>query len=187
MSLLHLGLGLLGFGGIGSVATVLLGPARIVELGGQALHAAGSVVAALLKNPAWLVAGAALILAGIQFEHARHWRKVDVGDHKARQQVEAVLAAVKKEVDRGVGRPTPASDAPAYIRAFVDNLATVKAALGRQSAALRAAQRSAEARVAAATEAARPTPAQQQREKARQRILDPKRTTGLTAGEWSQL
>src|SRR6185503_4895165 len=39
------------------------------------------------------------------------------------------IAAVKGEVDRGVGKPTHAADAPIYIRGFVDNLRTVQAAL----------------------------------------------------------
>lgn len=185
MSLLHIGLGLLGLGGVGGIATILVGPAKLVELGGQALAAAGKVAAALLKNPAWLVAGAALVLAAIQYEHARHWRKQDAGDVKARHQVEAVLLDVKKEVDRGVGQPTQADQAPFYIRRFVDNVLTLKGALDRQSAALRVAQQQAEARARAAADAAQPTPGQRQREKDRQKIVTG--TGALTPQEWGKL
>lgn len=99
----------------------------------------------------------------------------------------ALIGQVKTEVDRGVGKPTPTADAPAYIRGFVDNLRTITAALDRQSAALRVAQADADSHAAAAHEAGKPTPAQQQREAVRQKIADPARTTGLSPSEWSQL
>lgn len=97
----------------------------------------------------------------------------------------ALIAAVDKEVERGVGKPIPADDAPTYIRAFVDNLATVKAALDRQSAALEAAQQDANAHEAAAHQAAQPTQAQQQREKNRQAITQG--TGALTPQDWGKL
>lgn len=97
----------------------------------------------------------------------------------------ALIGAVNKEVDRGVGKTTPVADAPTYIRAFVDNLATVKAALDRQSAALLAAQQEANAHEAAAHQAAQPTQAQQQREKDRQAITQG--TGALTQQDWEKL
>ena len=99
----------------------------------------------------------------------------------------SLIGAVKTEVDRGVGKPVQAADAPAYVRAFVDNLAAVKAALDRQSAALSAARQDADAHRADAAEAAKETGEQERRESLRHRIADPARTTGLTAQEWSQL
>jgi hypothetical protein len=99
----------------------------------------------------------------------------------------SLLGAVKTEVDRGVGTPTQAADAPAYIHSFVANLATATAALDRQSAALKMAEQQAANRRAAATKAAGPTPAQRQREAIRQQIVNPGRVDGLSAEEWSQL
>ncbi|HEX4739200.1 MAG TPA: hypothetical protein VH331_16740 [Allosphingosinicella sp.] len=98
-----------------------------------------------------------------------------------------MLLDVKKEIDRGVGRPTDGVQAPFYIHHFVDNLATLESALDRQSAALRAAQRDAEARRAAAAEATKPTQTQRERERVRRQIVDPKRTSSLTAEEWGKL
>jgi hypothetical protein len=187
MSLLHIGLGLLGVGGLGGIATILLGPAKLVELAGGLLGRAAGILGWLAKNPAWLVAAACLVLAGLQYEHARHWRKVDAGDVAARRRDETVLLDVKKEVDRGVGRSTDVVQAPFYIHHFVDDLATLNSALDRQSAALRAAQRDAEARRAAAADAAKPTQTQRERERVRRQIVDLKRTSGLTAEEWGHL
>jgi hypothetical protein len=98
-----------------------------------------------------------------------------------------MIGAVKKEVDRGVGKATEPGDAPFYIHAFVDNVRTLDAALTRQSKALEAAKADANAHVDAAHEAAKPTAAQGDREKVRQTIADPARTTGLTADEWGKL
>jgi hypothetical protein len=99
----------------------------------------------------------------------------------------SLIGSIKAEVDRGVGKATQAADAPAYVRGFVDNLAAVKAALDRQSAALNAARQDADAHRSAAAEAGRPTEAQERRESLRHGIADPARKTGLTAQEWSQL
>jgi hypothetical protein len=99
----------------------------------------------------------------------------------------ALTGAVKAEVDRGVGKATQAGDAPAYVRAFVDNLVTVKAALSRQSSALEVARQDAEAHRVAAAEAGRTTAAQERREALRHKIADPARTGGLSAGEWSKI
>jgi hypothetical protein len=187
MSLLSIGLGLLGFGGLGGIAAVLLGPAKLVELGGRLVGGAVDILGALARNPAWLVAAAGLALAGLQYEQARHWRKADARDAAARHQAESMLLDVTREVDRGVGQPIVASQAPFYIHRFVDNLATLKSALDRQSAALRTARQMADARRAAATVAAKATEAQRERERVRRVIVDPNRTTSLTAEEWGRL
>jgi hypothetical protein len=97
----------------------------------------------------------------------------------------SLIASIRNEVDRGVGKATEANDAPTYVRGFVDNLATMMAALDRQSAALKAAQGEADAHTEAAHQAAQPTPKQQLREKDRQTIVQG--TGALTPQDWEKL
>jgi hypothetical protein len=165
----------------------------------------GAVTGAIsLINPA---AGLAIKAARTVFGFARqHWRAALIlslallvlivflilrGEIRHRDKVIAsqaeLLGAVKKEVDRGVGKPTESANGPAYIRNFVNNLATVTAALDRQSAALNAAEADANGHDDAAHVAGQVTPAQGQRETVRRKIADPARTTGLTIDEWGRL
>lgn len=172
---------------IGTIATVAVG--TLIPGGGLALAVwkfGGSVVIGKLRDaetylvahPMTAVAVAAALFGLIERGEAQHWKKVGAGHV-------ALISAVKVEVDRGVGQPTVAEQAPAYIRAFVDNVRTLKDALDRQSAALRVAQQQAVARRQAASEAAQPTPAQRQRDKDRQKIVTG--TGALTPEEWGKL
>lgn len=112
------------------------------------------------------------------------------GDLRHRDKIIAAqgvtLGAIKKEVDRGVGQPTQAVNAPAYIRNFVDNLATVTAALDRQTTALNAAKADANAHDDGAHQAAQPTPDERQRDKIRQQLKDPARVDGADT-DWGRL
>lgn len=169
-----------------TIATGIVGAVNPVA--GLALKGVSMVkrAASKMSPRAWLtlagIAALAAVVIYILILHGeiRHRDKTIAGNA-------ALISNVKKEVDRGVGKPTPAADAPTYIRGFVDNLATVTAALDRQSKALNAAKADAQAHTDAAHQAAQPTPAQGQREKVRQAIVDPARTTGLSVDEWGKL
>ncbi|HEY1605637.1 MAG TPA: hypothetical protein VGF77_08550 [Allosphingosinicella sp.] len=179
MSILGIALPVLGLGGIGAVIAFIPGAAAAAA---KLASAAVSFVVGLPWAKIWWIVplGAALIFALIERGDARHWKKVSEGRG-------ALIAAVTAEVDRGINGKSKPVDAPAYIRAFVDNVRTLDAALTRQTAALNAAKADANAHVAAAHDAAQPTQAQQQREAVRAKIVDPARTTGLTAEEWGKL
>jgi hypothetical protein len=166
-------------GGVVTGALSLVNPAA-----GLALRGAKAVVA-LAKGhakAAVIIGAGTLIVFGFLMlkSQIRHRDKTIAAQA-------ALIKAVKAEVDRGVGKPTEATDAAVYVRAFVDNLAAVKAALARQSAALGVAHREADAHRAAAAKAGKKTAEQERRDSVRQRIADPARTTGLTVQEWGQL
>lgn len=170
---------------MGLIGGVLTGALSIISpAAGLALRGVKGL-AGLVKGHgrAMLVIGAtAAVIVGLLIlkSEIRHRDKTIAGQA-------ALIAAIKAQVDRGVGKPTEAADAPVYVRGFVDNLATVMTALNRQSAALGAARQEADAHSAAAAEAAQRTPEQERRVSLRQRIADPARTAGLTAQEWGQL
>ena len=167
------------FGSIASGVLSIANPAA-----GLALKGVRSAAAAARQNwKAAVAIGAALILCTgflLLRGEIRHRDKIIASQA-------SLIAAVKKEVDRGAGGSTQAADAPAYIHAFVENAGTLKSALDRQSAALRIAQQDADAHVQAAHQAGQLTPVQRERDRVRQKIEDPARTTGLTPDEWSKL
>lgn len=193
MSVLAIGAGILGLGGIGAAMAFIPGAIGFVgNLAAGAINFLGKVNWAKVW---WLLPiGAAVVFGLIERGEAMHQRKLDAG-HVADIAVMAKWqGAVMVEVNRGVcGEPAkpkcavPDAHAPDQIRSFVDNLATERAAHDRQSKALDAAKQDAAYAQGAAHVARQPTKAQHDREALRRQIGDPKRTTGLTPGEWGKM
>lgn len=188
MSILHIALGVLGVGGVGGiVAGLIFAPGVVLPILRAALQLASDAFAWLLKHPAWAVAIACAIFAGLQWQDARHWKKADANDIAGRHELALVLGGVKAEVDRGVGKPTRADQAAFYVRRFVDNVVTLKRGLDREEAGIRQSAKDAVDVRAGAHLDAQLTTAERQRDRVRGKIADPARTTGLSAQEWSQL
>ncbi|HEX5183575.1 MAG TPA: hypothetical protein VFW19_10545 [Allosphingosinicella sp.] len=142
----------------------------------------------LFKNPAVMaaVAVACFALAVLQWQDARHWKKADGNDLKGRQAAEKIVAAVKVEVDRGVGQNTRADQAPIWIRRFVDNVNLLSGALDRQNAALRAEGTDADKAKADTHRLAQPTADQVGRDRVRKALESPTRVDGADT-DWGRL
>jgi uncharacterized membrane protein len=132
----------------------------------------------LFLHPMTLVAIAAGLFALLQWHEARHWKKTDAGHV-------ALIADVKREVDRGVGQPTRADQSPIWIHRFVDNVNVLDAGLKRQNAAAQRSHVDAEHARADAHTAGQTTAPQREREKDRQAIV--KGTGALTPADWGKL
>jgi hypothetical protein len=177
MSILGLALGAVGITGIGAALVLIPGAAAAAA---RMASAAVSFIVGLPWAKIWWIIplGAAVVFALIERGDAQHWKKSDA-DHVA------LIADVKREVDRGVGQPTRAEQAPIWIHRFVDNVNVLDAANRRQNAAAQRSHVDAVHALAEAHTAGGTTAPQREREKDRQAIV--KGTGALTAADWGKL
>lgn len=181
MSVLSIALGLLIPGGGLVWAVAKFGAGAVFGGIGKKLKAAAGWAADHWRVVLPVViAAAAVVYILILRGDLRHERKIN-------GQQAALITAVKREVDLGVGKPTEAADAPFYIKRFVGNVLLLDRKLGEQNKALAIAKDDANRHDDDAHAASQPTQAQGQRQRLRATIADPHRTTGLSADEWGKL
>lgn len=176
MSLIGMGLTVLSGGlGIGGVALRLLARPLFDRIWGVVKPFATW----LFAHPAWIVAAVFALLWVIQKGEAQHWKKSDTGHV-------ALIAAVKAEVDRGVGQNTRADQAPIWIRKFVANVWLWKGVADRQRDAAIAEHQDADKARAAAHQGAQPTADEKERDRIRKQLENPARVDGADT-DWGKL